>query len=188
MTRWLLALALLVPAALAQRAPAGTPDARARYHEGAQAYVNGDVAAARAAVRAGLQADPDNARLQALRDLIEQDQEEQDQRQGGRPSDDARDQQEGPDPPDGDAGESGPPPPGEGSEDEPDTAPAEPGEPSDGEGPDETTTPDTRSVPEGRMSRAQAERILDAVGGDEKLLLREMRRGPTRARRSEKDW
>ena len=39
------------------------------------------------------------------------------------------------------------------------------------------------------MSRAQAERILDAVGGDERLLLRELRRqSQPRARRTDKDW
>ena len=38
------------------------------------------------------------------------------------------------------------------------------------------------------MSRAQAERILDAVGGEERLLLRELQRRPTRSRRADKDW
>jgi hypothetical protein len=38
------------------------------------------------------------------------------------------------------------------------------------------------------MSAAQAERILDAVGGEERLLLRELRRAPTQRRRSDKDW
>jgi len=38
------------------------------------------------------------------------------------------------------------------------------------------------------MTRAQAERILDAVGGEEELLLRELRRAPTQRSRSDKDW
>ena len=195
MTRWPLALLLLVPVALAQRAP-GAADPVARYHEGAQAYVNGDVARARAAVQAGLQANPDNARLQALRDLIEQDQEEQDRRQGGQDRSDAQNQQEGQDSQDdADSGQGGQRPPDEGPEAEQDqtrTAPQDPGEQGEGRGqrPGEGgATPEGEGpAPEGRMSRAQAERILDAVGGDERLLLREIRRAPTRARRSEKDW
>ena len=50
------------------------------------------------------------------------------------------------------------------------------------------TPPGGEAVPEGRMSRAQAERILDAVGGDERLLLRELRPKSSGGRRSDKDW
>jgi hypothetical protein len=38
------------------------------------------------------------------------------------------------------------------------------------------------------MSPEQADRILDAVGGDERLLLRQMRRSPSRVRTNEVDW
>ena len=38
------------------------------------------------------------------------------------------------------------------------------------------------------MTAAQADRILDAVGGEERLLLREIRRAPAQRRRSDKDW
>ena len=205
----LLLCALLASAALAQSAGTGVRgvDPVAKYHQGAQAFIGGDVGQARAAVQAGLQADPDNARLRALRDLIEQEQEEQDQRQGGQQDQDGERQdtegeredeggeggsgQEQPAPPD----ESGPeaerdqtqtqePPPGDvGGEDEQDRDGA--GQ-SVGEG--GPTPPGGEAVPEGQMSRAQAERILDAVGGDERLLLRELRRSSVRARRSDKDW
>jgi Ca-activated chloride channel family protein len=189
--RWPLALALLVPAALAQRAPGGA-DPVARYHEGAQAYVDGEMAEARAAVQAGLRADPDNARLQALRDLIEQDREEQDQRQGGRQDPDGenpeQDEQPQGDPGDGQDGEredGGP----EAEADQTQTGPQDPGDGQGGQRPGQgEATPPGGPVPEGQMSRAQAERILEAVGGDERLLLRELRRAPTRARRADKDW
>ena len=201
-------LVLLASAALAQTAGRdvarrGGADPVAKYHEGAQAFIGGDVAAAAAAVRAGLQAAPDSERLQKLRDLIEQDQEEQDQRRGGQQDRDAENQDtEGER---DDAGQSS----GQGQQDPPDeqepgagrdrtdtqnTPPGESGEGQDGPegqgvGEGGPTPEGDAAVPEGRMSRAQAERILDAVGGDERLLLRELRRqSQPRARRTDKDW
>lgn len=203
----LLALALLVPAALAQRAPDGSapPAALDRYHEGAQAYVGGDLERAAAAVRAGLQMAPANPRLQALRDLIEQEQEEQDQQQGGGQNEDEQNPQGGgqgqpDDSGEGESapGESGEPPPADEPEAEQDqtrTDPQSPGdEPNDGgstgqrPGEGGATPQGEGAVPDGQMSRAQAAQILDAVGGDERLLLREIRRAPTRGRRADKDW
>ena len=195
-------LLFLASAVLAQSAGRGGVDPVATYHQGAQAFIEGDVAAASAAVRAGLQADPGNERLQKLRDLIEQDQEEQDQRRGGQQDRDAENQDtEGER---DDAGQSG----GQGQQDPPDdqeagagrdrtdtqnTPPGESGEGQDGPegqsaGEGGPTPPAGEAVPEGRMSRAQAERILDAVGGDERLLLRELRRQRPRGRRTDKDW
>ena len=203
MTRWLALVLFLASAALAQTVRRGA-DPVAKYHEGARAFIAGDVPAASAAVRAGLRADPDSERLQKLRDLIEQDQEEQDRRRGGQQDRDAENQDtEGER---DDAGQSG----GQGQQDPPDerdpgagrdrtdaeTAPPD-GEGADDDGPEGRgesageggPTPEGgEAVPEGRMSRAQAERILDAVGGDERLLLRELRRSQPRGRRSDKDW
>lgn len=200
MTRLALALVLLVPVALAQRAPRTQDVAAERYHAGAQAYVAGDVARAKTAVDSGLRVAPNNARLQALRDLIEQDQQEQDQQQGSQNSDDAQNQSGGDEGQEGDQGQSGqnpnqPPPPEEpeAEQDETRTQPQDPGQQQDGQsnrqnGQAGAGQEAEEAVPQGEMSRAQAERILEAVGGEERLLLRELRRAPTQGRRTDKDW
>ncbi len=203
MTRVFLLLALLVPVALAQRAPqsAASDVAVERYHAGAQAFVNGDMARAKAAVDAGLRTAPANARLQALRDLIEQEQEQQDQQQGGQNSDQAQNESDGEEGQPGDQGESGqdqPPPPDEpeAEQDQTRTQPQDPGQEQNGDDSQTGRQGDGRGGDEdvpaaaeaGEMSQAQAERILDAVGGEERLLLRELRRTPTRSRQSDKDW
>ena len=202
MTRLLLLLlALAVPVVLAQRAPGGpSVSATERYHAGAQAFIDGDMARASAAVEAGLQVAPNNARLQALRDLIEQNQDQQDQQQGGQNSDDAQNESGGENEQEGDEGQNGdsqnqPPPPEEpgAEQDQTRTQPQNPGQQQDGQGgrddaPSTAGQASQADATPGEMSRAQAERILDAVGGQEQLLLRELRRAPTRGRRTDKDW
>ena len=206
MTRPALVLLLcLASAALAQSVGRGGVDPVAKYHEGAQSFIAGDVPAASAAVRAGLQAAPGDERLQKLRDLIEQEQEEQDQRRGGQQDQDAENQDtEGERDDEGQSGGQGqqqPPPDepesgaGRDRTDTETTPPGDAGEDQDGPegdgrsaGEGGPTPPGGEAVPEGRMSRAQAERILDAVGGDERLLLRELRRSQPRGRRTDKDW
>lgn len=208
MTRLALLLALAVPVALAQvpRGPSATVrDVPAeRYHEGARAFVDGETERALAAVEAGLRAAPDDGRLRALRDLIQQEQEEQDHQRSGQD----QDQQEGGEEGDGgeqdDAGERQPGdadrPPADDPEAEQDQTRTPPQDPSAAD-PESEQNPSGRQAgqggatpegqgeaPPGQMSRAQAERLLDAVGGEERLLLEEMQRRPTRGRRSEKDW
>lgn len=201
-------LALLASVALAQTPPRG-PSAPGRdapterYHEGARAFVDGETERARAAVEAGLRAAPSDARLQALRALIEQEQEEQDQRQGGQDSEDSQNEegsdesQDEPDPSSNGGQGDQPPPPDdpEAEQDQTRTPPQDPGEDESEGGSDGRRTGQGGATPEGdveapqgQMSRAQAERILDAVGGEERLLLEELRRQPTRGRRSDKDW
>lgn len=205
----LLALGLVALPVLAQSAASG--DAQANYHEGARLYVDGEMAPAEAAVRAGLALAPDDAKLQALLDLILQDQQDQDGDQNQDSEGDSGDDgQEGDDPEDGEGedGEQG----SEGDEPQDEGDGGQPDEPGDaerdgtdqprnedgdndsaetrgarpGEGGD---TPDGEAEPApGEMSRAQAERLLDAVGGEEQLLLREMRRAGSRLRRGDKDW
>lgn len=179
-------LAALALALLAQAQPAGR--AEAQYHVGARAYVDGDDARALQAVEAGLEAAPDDPKLQALRDLIQQDQEqEQDDRDGGQQSPDQQNADPGEDGEQGDPGEGEqepePPENEDGQEAERDqTQTAPPQNPQAGD-----QSPQASRAPE-EMTRAQAERILDAVGGEERLLLRELRRAPTQRRRSDKDW
>ncbi|MGB3544616.1 hypothetical protein [Rubrivirga sp.] len=179
----------LLVASVGLLAQAPPPSADGRYHQGAQAYVNGDNASALEAVDAGLAFEPDNERLQALRDLIQQDQQEQDQQDGGQ-QDEAQNSDPGDEGEEGDEGESGEnppdegsePPPGDGGEADADQTNTEPQDPASGQ--------EGQSAPTeaGEMTEAQAQRLLDAVGGEEQLLLRELRRAPTRQRQSDKDW
>lgn len=60
--------------------------------------------------------------------------------------------------------------------------PPEPGEDDGG------TAGQSVPVEPGRMTRAEAERILSALGADERALLRNLRRTPARPRRVERDW
>ena len=183
---------LFLVAALLQVPPPGA-SAADRYHAGARAFVEGDDARALQEVEAGLRRAPGDARLQALRDLIQQQDQEQDNSEGdgeanedGGQQDDAQNSDPNDDGPPGDEGQSG--------QDQPDR-PRDDGQEAER---DQTNTappqgqregePPPAAAERGEMSRAQAERILDAVGGEERLLLRELRRAPTQRRRSDKDW
>ena len=167
MKRLLALAAVLAAPALAQRAAPSGPSAGAadRYHEAARLYVDGQNAPALAAAEAAVALDPGDARAVALRDLLKQKQDPQT-----------------PDPPPDDSGGGeNPPPPDDGGEKDP--GPDEPN------GPGETPPSPGESPPSpNEMSPEQAERLLDAVGGDERLLLRQMRRPPSRVRTNDQDW
>jgi len=186
MTRSLVLLAAVAFVAQAQ-VPRG-PSPTEQYHVGAQAYIDGDNARALQAVETGLAVAPDDAKLRALHDLLEQQQQEQDQQDGGQQGD-AQNQDAGDQGDEGDQGEDGEQQRGDqpddgGQEAEQDqTRTQQPDEAGSGDAPPQ---PAAREPDE--MSAAQAERILDAVGGEERLLLRELRRAPTQRRRSDKDW
>ena len=192
-----LTLALAAPV-VAQQAPSSAPGA---YDQAAGLFIDGDNAQAEAAALAGLQAAPNDAKIQALLDLIRQQQPPQDG-SGGEQDDENQDQPDEPqdDGEDGSQGQQQDTPPeerqeaeqdqtrtspqeGEGEESE---TPSQPEGAQPGEGGD--TPQQNMPVPEGQMSAEQAGRILDAVGGEERLLLRELRRRPSRMRRSDKDW
>ncbi|HEX8386809.1 MAG TPA: hypothetical protein VF576_11535 [Rubricoccaceae bacterium] len=171
MKRLFLAAVLLAAPALAQRTgtprgPAVPPEAVERYHEAARLYVDGQNAPALEAAEAAVALAPTDAKAVALRDLIRQQQPPQ-----GSPPPPQEDESP---PDDGD----GPPPP-----QEPPSGPPPPQPPQEGPG---TDSPGAEGEP--RMSPEQADRILDAVGGDERLLLRQMRRSPSRVRTNEVDW
>ena len=65
-----------------------------------------------------------------------------------------------------------------------DEQPADAPRPGDGS----ATPEDAMPIQPGQMTRAEAERILNAVGAGEGELLRQVQRRPGRARRVEKDW
>ena len=194
-----LALAL---AAAAQTRPA--PEAAAigqaqdRYHAAAQAYVAGDDAAAVREAEAGLALDPGNAKLQQLLDLLRQDpppeddgaQDEGENEDGDEQQDGGEEQNSGQDggapQPDSEAERDGT------DQNQPDDASQEDADPQasgggregeDRQGPQ----PGQGERRESGMSAAQAQRLLDAVGADEELLVSKMRR-PGRASRSDRDW
>ena len=179
-------LLLLVPAlALAQRGPAAPagpppapsaampPEAAERYHEAARLYVDGQNAPALAAAEAAVALAPESRRAVALRDLIKQQQDQQNQQQS--PQDQPQDQPAPPDSPQDQNGDAPPPPSGQNGQPPP---------PDDGS----PTPSDRPEEPRDGMTRDQAERILDAVGGDERQLLRRFRREPSRVRTNEQDW
>ena len=110
MTR--IALLFVAVALLAQaQTPRSGASPAAQYHTGAQAYIDGDNARALSAVNAGLAAAPDDARLQALRDLIQQQQDEQDNQDGGQQNQQADNSDAGDQGDEGDQGENGDQPP-----------------------------------------------------------------------------
>ena len=172
-------------------ARSGQPSPRDLYHRGARQFIDGEKAAALASVEAGLAQAPDDARLRALRDLIRQQQDEQDNQDGGQQDQDAQNQEGGDQGQQGDQGEGDQ---GRDESEQDDQPPADEPEAQR----DQTNTAPPRSTAPGQappqsgqtdeMTAAQADRILDAVGGEERLLLREMRRAPTQRRRSDKDW
>ncbi len=186
-TRFLLLLLLAVPpAAGAQSGPsAGEAPAVTAYHAGARQFIDGDIEGAASTVDAALAETPQDARLRALRELIRQQQEG-----GGGGGDnpdesDAQnpDQNAPPDKPS--AGDEGDQESQRGAGDQPQDPPADgpgnapSGQPSDGGG--------ASGRPQA-MSRAEAEALLDAVGGEERLLLRQLRREALPGPRPERDW
>lgn len=193
----LIAAAVSVFAAAAQTRGSGA-SAASSYHSGAQLFINGETERASSVVDAALAKSPDDARLKALRDLINQ-QQEQDQSQEHNQSDDQDSGDEGES---GDSGQESPGNDGQGPQ-PPERNEAERDQTANRQqnegGEDQTegnksgdrspnASQPSQATPQGRMSQAQAQRILDAVAGDERLLLEEMRREPSRVRRNDKDW
>ena len=184
MRRLFLLVALVALPALAQRAvaprgpsasvPSGAmPQAAAeRYHEAARLYIGDQNAPALAAAEAAVALAPTNAQAVALRDLIKKKQDQQDQNQDPQDQDDQNQDS----PPKDDPNDGQEPP--KNDPQAPDDSPGQTPPPSDNGG----------QAPGQQMSPEQAERLLDAVGGDERLLLRQMRRPPSRVRTNEQDW
>ena len=196
MTRLRLALLAL---ALAAPVLAQAPGAADAYARAAGLFIDGDAEQAEAIAERGLQQAPGDAKLQALLDLIRQQQPPQDN-EGGSESNEEGESDAG-EPNEDDSA-------GQGQQDRPeDGGPQAEQDQTRADGPDGEGDDPSDRQPEGarpgeggetprqpldgrpqRMSAEQAGQILDAVGGEERLLLRELRRRPTRMRRSDKDW
>ena len=183
------------PAATAQ----STADAY--FHEAARQYVADEVQAARRTVERGLEVAPSDPRLLALRKKLEQ---------GNRP-DDRRGQQDSSRSGSNDEAQQN----NDSSSEEKEKGGQEPSEEQSGAkqsgspespsseqtGPPSSTSPSgdgsgragaRRAGPGGRpvdtLSRAQAERLLRALEGQERRLLRRLRPQSTKRRSVEKDW
>lgn len=167
--RALLLLALLPLALRAQ------PTVDALVHRTAQAYVNEDRAAARTALERGLALAPQDARLLALKALLDR---EPPQGQGTPPP---TPQQQPPQDSGGDQQEPPPqqnPPPQKPPQSDAEAAPQRP---------DDSRSESGESRPS-RLSREEAERLLQALEHQEERLARQRMKAPAAPRRVEKDW
>jgi hypothetical protein len=200
MTRWfwigcVAGLLLLGAASPAQ----GQSSADAYFHEAARQYVADNVAAARRAVEQGLAVAPTDPRLLALRKKLEQGRRPQG---GGRDSSSTGSQQgeqnEENDNSD-DASKGGQTPSSEqsgdkqpGSQDDPsseqDGAQSSSGGAGGKPGDADVRRQGQGGQPVDTLSRAQAERLLRALEGQERRLMRRLRTRSATSREVEKDW
>ena len=159
-----------------------------KFHEAARLFVAGDTAAAAREARAGLAISPRDPSLQALLAAIEQ-------RPPPQPSGGGGDDQQPPPPPE-DPGDDGQGSEGEEERPRPEQEPRE--QPGDGERDEAPTRPSSEPPGDardggppppqpGRMTRAEAEALLRALGADERRLLR-ARRQNAEDRHFENDW
>lgn len=172
--------------------------AEAHFHEAAQHYIAEDLSAARQAVERGLEVAPSDPRLLSLQKKLEQtgrsQSDESSQKQGGSESQNTSsgNQSSNQSEEESEQGEQNQPGSSEPSGDSsPQSNASSPSVPSDAS--ERGRTADGQrggSSPEGMnaLSRAQAERLLQALEGQEKRLLREVQTRSSEERSVEKDW
>lgn len=196
-------LAIIVCSGAAARGQSG---AASHFHEAAQQYVAGNRAAAQRAVEQGLEVAPSDPRLNALREKLKQQGEQPSgQQDSSATSSDNRSQQnsessssetaeEGDDssPSSGNqgSGQSG----AQSGNQNQSTASSSQSEQQSGSftPTDSSAQPNQRrqggGAPRDTLSREQAERLLRALEGQERKLLRELRTRSANPRSVEKDW
>ncbi len=198
--RWIGCVAVLLLAGLGG-APRAQSTADAYFHEAARQYVADDVQAARQAVERGLEVAPSDPRLVALREKLNQG-SRPDDRRGGRDSTSSsgeqgkqqNDNSSGEDTSqDGTeaAGERGKSARTEDQEDPPSTTAgprSSAQRPANRAGRADTMRQGRGGRPVDTLSRAQAERLLRALEGQERRLLRQLRTRSSKSRSVEKDW
>lgn len=186
-SRLLFFLPLLVfgPAVHSQQPSDPIAIAEEHYHEAAQAYLDGDNDRAERTAERGLTANPSNEKIKKLLDLIRQQQDpsagagnDDEQDESEEPSSDNQRQDDSSDRRE-DNQEQENIDSGQNAEESPRGEQGRPGGNID--------TPSSEAKPaSGPMTRAEAARLLDAVGAEERLLLERIHRAPTR--NPEKDW
>ncbi len=190
---------LLLLCALEAPVAGGQSTADAYFHRGAQAYVAGNTAAARRAVEQGLEVAPSDPRLAALREKLRQD----GRSEGGQDSSSSSSGTESQQDANSSSDEASS---GEDDRSESETEEqAQPGAEDRSAGTSQASgqqsqrpaeasvRADTggrggRGRPVDTLSRAQAERLLQALEGQERQLLRRHRTQDAEPRRVEKDW
>ncbi len=193
---WIGCAAALLLAAGTHVAPAQST-ADAYFHEAAQQYVADDVQAARRTVEQGLSVAPSDPRLLALREKLRQGKRprgEQDSSSTGSQKNEQEqsdqsskeDSKGGQQPSSEQSGESQP-----GSRDSP-SKQSGPRSSQQGSSDPSGRTDERRQGQGGRpvdtLSRAQAERLLNALEGQERRLLRQLRSRSSERQPVDKDW
>lgn len=191
---------LLAAAPVAAQAP---PDssADAFFHEGAQQYVAGNRAAAQRAVEEGLSVAPGDPRLEALRQKLEQEGQPQNQADSASANNQEQSQQNA-NSSSSEASEEGQDDPSRsqqegnaqsGAREQSSAESSQPGQQSpsaasSGGASESTPRPRDGGTPVDTLSRAQAERLLRALEGQERQLLRRLQTRSADRRSVEKDW
>lgn len=179
----------------------GQSSAASYFHEAAQQYVAGNRAAAQRAVEQGLQVAPSDPRLNALREKLKQGQtpaEQQDssatnsrnrsQRSSNSSSNEASKDGDESSSSSGDQGSEQ-----SGKQNQSTAGTSQSGQQSGAFTPTDSSAqseprPRTGGARRDTLSREQAERLLRALEGQERQLLRELRTRPSSPRSVEKDW
>ena len=170
--------------------------AEVAFHSGAQVYVDGRLEDAERIVDEGLLTNPEDAKLVALKTLIEEEKERRQQSGEGNSEQQQQERNEEQQPQPNQSGqeeESEQQESGEGEEeqqqDEQGQGEQQPQQPDDQQQAEER---EQQSVESGenpdQLSRAQAIRILQALQNEEEQLLREVQKIKGRPRRVDKDW
>ncbi len=166
------------------------------FHDGARLFVDAEIVQAEQVVNAGLAIAPDDAKLLALKELIEEEKEreqsssdgsqqqeqEENRRQEQHNNSSSGDQAEETENEQSETGEDQ-----ESEQQSPPQPDEEPQDPEVGE-PDERQRDAAGQENSEQLSRAQALRILQALQNEEEQLLREVQKVKGRPRRVEKDW
>ena len=187
MTRFFLSLAVVF---FAFAVPVQAQTSEVYFHEAGQEYIGDALDEALATVDEGLQTYPGDAKLQALKEKLEE--EKENQQQGDSSEDDEGEQGEEQEP-EGEEQESDEEQEqdeeSEGNQDEPQEGESEQQNEDDSEqSGEQDQQPQPAPQDPTELSREQAERILQALGNEEEQLLRQAQKLPARPQAVEKDW
>ena len=192
MNRLLFSLALvfsgLAASAQAQPPPQTSGD---YFHEAGQEYIGDALDEAVATVGEGLQTYPDDAKLQALKEKLEEEQENQKQQsESGEENEDEGEEGEDQEP-QGEENESEEEQDQEGESEQDDPQSGQQEQQSEDD-PEQSGAQDEQPQPAPQdpteLSQEQAERILQALGDEEEQLLRQVQKLPAHPRAVKKDW
>lgn len=167
------------------------------FHDGARIFVGGNLNEALSVVEAGLEAAPGHPKLEALRQLIEEEKEQQSGSEGSQDQDEQNQEQQEDQSQESDSQQGNQDEQSQQESDQQQEQSSEEGTPPE----PESNQPQQEQQPESEerqssaagqdseeLSRAQALRILQALQTEEEQLLREVQKVKGKPRRVEKDW